>query len=210
MTTTPQPPGQLELLLQGLPEGHELTWSEERQRAVFTTERVKANQERYQSILGAIAEGLGTLQIARAYRCSPNTVQAIRERDGASVEREKERISRMCMRAGRLSVERFIEAVESGEISPRDLSIGAGIFIEKGLLLAGEATSRTEVIEVSRDQVLQSLKRLRDGTVIDAEMVPSGALPPAQNDSPVVQPVVHNSEPIPQPSQHQGDATPTI
>jgi len=158
-----------------LPAGHELTWSESRQRHIFTSERVQRNQERYRAICAAIAEGLGTLQIARAYACSPNTVQTIREREPQAVEREKERLARLCFRAHRLSAEAYIEAVERGFVKPHDLSIGAGIFAEKGLLFAGEATSRVEHVEVSREQVEESLRRLRSAGAIEVGSPAAGA-----------------------------------
>jgi hypothetical protein len=93
----------------------------------------------YAAICKAIAEGLSTAMIARAFGVSQNTVQAVRLRE--PTELEKTRILELVRSASRLCVERVLELAPT--MTARDASIASGIMLEKALLLSGEATSIT-------------------------------------------------------------------
>lgn len=110
---------------------------------------LRRDPERAQEILRLTAQGIGTHAIARILRVAPATVIAIRRAYPAEVEREKQRIGRRAMLAAELSIDRLTDdLIESADrISARDKAIIAGVLVDKGQLLLGEATQRIEHVD---------------------------------------------------------------
>lgn len=135
----------------------------------FTGERLLARRpDAYQAIIRMSAEGLSISAQARALGVSRNTVCAVREREGFSIEQEKKDLLRDVRRAARLSVERAIELVP-GIQNAKDAAIVAAVMVDKMQLLSGEATSRVEKVEVSQDKLSEMLASL---PVLEAEVLP--------------------------------------
>jgi hypothetical protein len=135
----------------------------------FTGERLLARRpDAYQAIIRMSAEGLSISAQARALGVSRNTVCAVRDREGFSIEQDKKDLLRDVRRAARLSVERAIELVP-GIQSAKDAAIVAAVMIDKMQLLSGEATARVERVEVSQDKLAEMLASL---PVLEAEVVP--------------------------------------
>ncbi len=134
----------------------------------FTGERLLARRpEVYRAVVRMAAEGQSISATARALSVSRNTVAAVREREGISIEQEKKELLRDVRRAARLSVERAIELVPSIN-SAKDAAIVAAVMVDKMQLLSGEATSRVEKVEVNQDKLAEMLASL---PVLDAEVV---------------------------------------
>ena len=93
---------------------------------------------KYALICRMLGENLSTSMIARACGVSPHTIEAVREREKISIDLERSRLLDRVRAASRLCVERLTELIPT--MSARDAAIASGIFIEKGLLLAGEPT----------------------------------------------------------------------
>jgi hypothetical protein len=135
----------------------------------FTGERLLARRpDAYQAIIRMSAEGLSISAQARALGVSRNTVCAVRDREGFSIEQDKKDLLRDVRRAARLSVERAIELVP-GIQSAKDAAIVAAVMVDKMQLLSGEATARVERVEVSQDKLSEMLASL---PVLEAEVVP--------------------------------------
>jgi hypothetical protein len=135
----------------------------------FTGERLLARRpDAYQAIIRMSAEGLSISAQARALGVSRNTVCAVRDREGFSIEQDKKDLLRDVRRAARLSVERAIELVP-GIQSAKDAAIVAAVMIDKMQLLSGEATARVERVEVSQDKLAEMLASL---PVLEAEVLP--------------------------------------
>ncbi len=135
----------------------------------FSGERLLTRRpETYRAVVRMLAEGLSMSSIARALSVSRNTVAAVREREGFSIEQEKKDLLRDVRRAARLSVERAIELVP-GIQSAKDAAIVAAVMIDKMQLLSGEATARVERVEVSQDKLSEMLASL---PLLEAELVP--------------------------------------
>ena len=134
----------------------------------FTGERLLARRpDAYQAIIRMSAEGLSISAQARALGVSRNTVCAVRDREGFSIEQDKKDLLRDVRRAARLSVERAIELVP-GIQSAKDAAIVAAVMIDKMQLLSGEATARVERVEVSQDKLSEMLASL---PLLEAEVV---------------------------------------
>jgi hypothetical protein len=135
----------------------------------FTGERLLARRpDAYRAIIRMSAEGLSISAQARALGVSRNTVCAVRDREGFSIEQDKKDLLRDVRRAARLSVERAIELVPSIN-SAKDAAIVAAVMVDKMQLLSGEATARVERVEVSQDKLAEMLASL---PVLEAEVVP--------------------------------------
>jgi hypothetical protein len=135
----------------------------------FTGERLLARRpDAYQAIIRMSAEGLSISAQARALGVSRNTVCAVRDREGFSIEQDKKDLLRDVRRAARLSVERAIELVPCIQ-NAKDAAIVAAVMVDKMQLLSGEATSRVEKVEVSQDKLAEMLASL---PVLEAEVLP--------------------------------------
>jgi hypothetical protein len=136
----------------------------------FSGERLLTRRpETYRAVVRMLAEGLSMSSIARALSVSRNTVAAVREREGFSIEQDKKELLRDFRRAARLSVERAIELVPHIQ-SAKDAAIVAAVMTDKLQLLSGEATSRVEKVEINQDKLAEMLAAL---PILEAEIVPA-------------------------------------
>jgi len=137
----------------------------------FSGERLLARRpEVYRAILSMSAEGLSVSAMARAFAVSRNTIAAVQDREGFSIEHLKKELLKNVRTAARLSVERVVELVPS-ITSAKDAAIVAAVMVDKLQLLSGEATARVERVEVSQDKLSEMLASL---PVLEAEVVPTG------------------------------------
>lgn len=108
--------------------------------------------ETYQRIVSLLAEHVGVIKIGRLLKVSPNTVRAVQLREGISIDIEKRGIANLCHQGARLAAEGIIEdlsdPVKRGKIAARDKAVIVGVMVDKGQLLAGEATQRLELHEI--------------------------------------------------------------
>lgn len=130
--------------------GAEMFESEEA-RGRFTGERLfSRDPERYREIVSLLAEGMSCRSIARLTKTSINTVMAVRDREPAIIEADKQLIGRRMRGVVRMLAEKVQESLEEGHIvinNVRDLqtaAVAAGILTDKSELLLGGATSRVE------------------------------------------------------------------
>lgn len=134
----------------------------------FTGERLFRDRPGvYAAIVRMMAEGMSISATARALGVSRNTVCAVRDREGFSIEQDKKELLRDLRRAGRLSVEKVIELLPDVK-SAKDAAITAAVMLDKQQLLSGEATARVERVDVRPDQVKAYLDSL---PVVDGEVL---------------------------------------
>ena len=138
----------------------------------FSGERLLARRpEVYRAILSMSAEGLSVSAMARAFGVSRNTIAAVQDREGFTIEQHKKELLRNVRTAARLSVERVVELVP-GIQNAKDAAIVAAVMVDKLQLLSGEATARVERVEVSQDKLSEMLAGLPE---LEAEIVqPTG------------------------------------
>lgn len=125
--------------------------------------------EVYRAICRMSAEGLSMSAMARALGVSRNTVAAVQEREGITIEQHKKELLRNVRTAARLSVERVVELVPTIN-NAKDAAIVAAVMVDKLQLLSGEATSRVERVEVSQDKFSEMLASL---PLLEVEIVPA-------------------------------------
>ena len=138
------------------------------QAGEFTGERLHRDRPGiYAAVVRMAAEGQSISATARALGVSRNTVCAVREREGVSVEQEKKELLKDLRRASRLGVEKVIELLPETKAA-KDAAIVSAVMIDKLQLLSGEATARVERVEVRPDQVKAFVDSL---PVIEAEVI---------------------------------------
>lgn len=135
----------------------------------FTGERLVARRpETYRAIVRMLAEGLSGSSIARACQVSRNTVAAVREREGYSIEQSKKELLATIRRGSQIAAERVVELLPHIQ-NAKDAAITLAVLVDKAQLLSGEATSRVEKVEVNQDKLSELLASL---PVLEAEVVP--------------------------------------
>jgi len=134
----------------------------------FTGERLFRDRPAvYAAAVRMIAEGQSISATARALGISRNTVAAVRDREGVSIEQDKKELLRDLRRASRLGVEKVIELLPETKAA-KDAAIVAAVMVDKMQLLSGEATSRVERVETKPDQVKAFLDSL---PVVEGEVL---------------------------------------
>jgi hypothetical protein len=134
----------------------------------FTGERLFRDRPGiYAAVVRMAAEGLSISATARALGVSRNTVCAVRDREGISIEQEKKEVIKLLQKGMRLGAERTIELLPETK-SARDAALVTAIMTDKHQLLMGEATARVERVEIRPDQVRAYVDSL---PVIEAELV---------------------------------------
>jgi hypothetical protein len=134
----------------------------------FTGERLHRDRPGvYAAAVRMAAEGLSISATSRALGISRNTVCAVRDREGFSIEQDKKELLRDLRRASRLGVEKVLELLPETKLA-KDAAIVAAVMVDKMQLLSGEATARVERLEVKPDQVKAFLDSL---PVVDAEVI---------------------------------------
>lgn len=142
----------------------------------FTGERLLARKpEVYRAIVRMLAEGLSGSSIARACQVSRNTVAAVREREGISIEQQKKELLATIRRGSQVAAERVVELIPHIQ-SAKDAAITLAVLVDKAQLLAGEATSRVERVDATEDKLRDMLAAL---PVLEAEVLtgPSSGAP---------------------------------
>jgi hypothetical protein len=121
----------------------------------FSGDRLFAQRpEIYRAVVSMLAEGIVTTTIAKACQVSPNTIYAVRDREGVTIESERKELLKNLRQAAKLSVEKTLDLLPSLK-SAKDAAITAAVMIDKLQLLSGEATSRIERVEVDGDAIMR-------------------------------------------------------
>ena len=188
-------------------------------RGEYTGDRLfEQKPQVYQTIVYCLAEGLGMIRIGKLLKVSPNTVMAVRDREGEAVDIEKGRLANLYRRGARLAGERIVEDLlddeQARKIPANQKAVIVGILTEKSELLSGGATSRVahspaEPSNEDFDAYLASLRRVRavggEGMKIEGEKKeqkglagpsPGPALaPPSQPGPEAAEPADKDGEP---------------
>lgn len=149
---------QRQLRLPGLPTEEDWQASEaptEYQAGEYTGERLFLRAPKvYQACIELLAASVPVRTICNLLHVNCQTVAGVREREPEAIGTAKARLSARLMNLGHLQTEivrdQLCNLLQSGKtLKPgeiKDLLIGLGITLDKGMLLAGEATSRMEVV----------------------------------------------------------------
>jgi hypothetical protein len=129
----------------------------------FTGERL--HQQRpdvYKAIVMLLAQQppVGVIRIGKLLSVSPNTVMAVRDREGVTIDMVKQRLAEVAHNGALLASESILEALNEkaktahllGIRDLKDIAIVYGILVQNGQLLAGQPTARVEMGELQKPQ----------------------------------------------------------
>lgn len=170
-------------ILPGFPDDDAVHGASESARGIFSGRDLERHEpERYRRVVELIMDGgLSQRQVAAVTRTSRNTVAAVCKHliSTGAIEPAKRSLAAAGYTIAALSTDRMAEIltdpIERKRVRFRDLVIGAAVMIDKAQLLAGEATSRMEVVEGPRHE---DMDRMYRAAVIEAECIER----PAQMD----------------------------
>jgi hypothetical protein len=112
-------------------------------------------------------------EIKRITGLHHRTIMAVRENEGETIDTLRKSLGRRALRTAVLAVETLEERIMSGDIKSGELAMTAGILIDKGQVLTGGVTARTERVEGER--VEDRLKDLLAGLPsADATLITTG------------------------------------
>jgi hypothetical protein len=107
--------------------------------------------ELYSAAVALLGHGMGVRRTAKITGLSPRSVMGVADREGSTIATLKESTAKDLLRLGQLGAEACLESLlnneEINKSERRDLMVAVGIAIDKGLLLAGEATWRGEMVQ---------------------------------------------------------------
>lgn len=151
--------------------------------ARYTAERFFSKRpEDYKLCVTFLAAGMGLLKVARLLRVHHETVAAVRDREVAQIDIQKEQIKRNLRLGIQVAAERLPETM--AHLSPRDLPLATAILIDQLAKLDGEPSQRIEVTVkgLTHEAVIKNLTAFPEAIDVPATGSPAGE--PAQKDLP--------------------------
>lgn len=135
----------------------------------YTAERFFSKRpDDYRLCVSFLAAGLGLLHIARLLKVHHMTVAAVRDREGAQIDIEKERIRKNLRLAVGIGSERLPEIM--AKLPDAQVPLSMAILIDKLAQLDGEPTQRIEVtqhVKLTHESVIKNIEAFPDA--IDVE-----------------------------------------
>ena len=176
----------------------------------YTAERFhKMRPEAYKVTVALLASGVGILKVASLVRCSPNTVIAVRNREGVTIKAEKANLAQRAHVFANLGIEAATQLLQEilasparrAEVSIKDVNDLLKAFsqaVDKGQLLSGEATARVDIPEHKRpahEDYNAELEKLRDVTPMGSSLEKNAAPREIEAASPA--PAVPGTDAVP-------------
>lgn len=138
--------------------------------ALYTADRFFSKRpEDYKRCVALLAAGAGLLKIARLLKVHHKTVAAVRDREGAEVDIQKEGIKRNVRLAVEIAAERLPDVIAA--LSGSQLPIATAVLIDKLAQLDGEPTQRvlhTFEGHLTHDAVMKNITAFPDAIDLPA------------------------------------------
>ena len=145
----------------------------------YTAERFfRKRPEDYRRAVQLLAGGMGLLKIASLLKVHHLTVAAVRDREGAAIDIDKQSIRRNLRLACVIGSERLPEVMAN--LAPAQLPVAQAILLDKLALLDGEPTSRTEHV-VRGHLTHEAIAADLEAFTVDADLIGSDETGAAQN-----------------------------
>lgn len=153
---------------------------------VFTGERLQRYRpDVYDAVVKSLGQGMGVTEIARRYRVHHRTVQAVSIREGTTIDAMRRELGARALGLAGIAMEKLEERIVSGSAKAGELTLAIGVLVDKGQVLTGGVTHRTESVQAVKvvDALGDALAALPTIEVESVEDVPGtgiagGNLPP--------------------------------
>jgi hypothetical protein len=130
----------------------------------------KRDPRLYQLTVKLLGQDAPIREIMRITGLHNRTIQAVREREGETIDTLRKSLGARALRTATLAIESLEEKILEGFVKPGELAMAAGILIDKGQVLTGGVTARMETL--AGEKVEDRLKDLLASIpVADAETV---------------------------------------
>jgi hypothetical protein len=131
---------------QDLPDGWEQVQAEIAHRAGKSSgERlVVRDPDRYEQVVNWLSQGLSYREIVKLSGWGYRSLKAVEDSEYQRIATRKESIASRCYRVASKSIDSYEQDLESGLVPAGTKVIAAGILIDKGQLLSGQATDIQE------------------------------------------------------------------
>ncbi len=137
-------------------------------------DRYSANRiptEKRHAIADALARNMPLVHIERQFQTCEGVIKAIAAQDAETIEQRKSKLAAKAFRIADKAYDRVESTIADAPLA--QASVVAGIFSEKALLLAGEATQRVEVVLTTADSLYDEMAtikaKLEANSVVDAD-----------------------------------------
>jgi len=110
----------------------------------------KRDPNLYAMVTRLLGQDAPIREIKRLTGLHHRTIQAVREREGECIDTMRKSLGRRALRTAALAIERLEEKIMEGDVKAGELAMSAGILIDKGQILTGGVTARTETIQSER------------------------------------------------------------
>lgn len=147
--------------LPGLPVPSFFSFAELEAKGDFTGERLfHQRPDVYKAVVLLLAQQMGVIRIGKLLSVSPNTVMAVRDREGVTIDQVKLRLADVAHSGALLASESILEALNAKAATAhllsvrdlKDIAVVYGILVQNGQLLAGQPTARVEMGELQKPQ----------------------------------------------------------
>jgi hypothetical protein len=179
----------------------------------YSGERLHAERpEIYAEVVNMLGQGCSIRSIKRRCKVHHRTIEAVRVREGETIDTLRKRMGRSCFALANVVLESLEEDVLSGVLKPEAKAFAAGMLMDKGQLLSGGVTERVERVQApDTDAVRDFINSLpeADAREIGSETREEMTVAPLEGDRPALpdpaaalpRPVVLDVHPEPLPER---------
>lgn len=123
----------------------------------------------YRLVVRLLGQAAPIREIKRLTGLHHRTIMAVREREGETIDTLRKSLGQRALMTAALAIERMEEQIADGSAKLGELAMAAGILVDKGQVLTGGVTSRTERIEADRveDRLRDLLEQLPEAQVTE-------------------------------------------
>ena len=111
----------------------------------YSGERLHAERpEIYAEVINMLGQGCSIRSIKRRCKVHHRTIEAVRIREGDTIDTLRKRMGRSCFSLANVVLESLEEDVAAGILKPEAKAFAAGMLLDKAQLLTGGVTERVE------------------------------------------------------------------
>lgn len=143
----------------------------------------------YNIVVRLLGQDAPIREIKRLTGLHHRTISAVREREGETIDTLRKSLGERALRTAALAIERMEDQIVNGSAKLGELAMAAGILVDKGQVLTGGVTSRTERVEADsvEDRLRNMLSQIPAADVTEIQPAARDTGIPAGNVCPMAE-----------------------